>query len=79
MEPRYVRHLAGYSAGHQLALLEGEGHLPMRSAPDRLAPLISDWLDELRLPDRRAELAVNPGCEGQSLASPRSWRSANCA
>ena len=79
MEPRYVRHLAGYSAGHQLALLEGEGHLPMRSAPDRLAPLISDWLDELRLPDRRAELAVNPGCEGQSLASPRSWRSASCA
>jgi pimeloyl-ACP methyl ester carboxylesterase len=79
MEPRYVRHLAGYSPEHRLELLEGEGHLPMRSAPERLAPLISDWLEELQLPDRREELTAVPGGETQSLARPRSWRSANCA
>jgi pimeloyl-ACP methyl ester carboxylesterase len=52
MEPRYVRHLAGYSPRHRFSLLEGEGHLPMRSAPQQLSALISDWLDELQLPDR---------------------------
>jgi pimeloyl-ACP methyl ester carboxylesterase len=45
MEPRYVRHLAGYSPDHQVELLEGEGHLPMRTAPERLAQLISAWLN----------------------------------
>ena len=47
MEPRYVRHLAGYSREHQFTLLEGEGHLPMRSAPKDLAQVISRWLSEL--------------------------------
>jgi pimeloyl-ACP methyl ester carboxylesterase len=45
MEPRYGRHLAGYSPDHQVELLEGEGHLPMRTAPERLAQLISAWLE----------------------------------
>jgi 2-succinyl-6-hydroxy-2,4-cyclohexadiene-1-carboxylate synthase len=44
MEPRYVRHLAGYSSQHRFEQLEGEGHLPMRSAPQQLAALIDDWL-----------------------------------
>jgi pimeloyl-ACP methyl ester carboxylesterase len=44
MEPRYVRHLAGYSPQHRFEQLEGEGHLPMRSAPQQLAALIDDWL-----------------------------------
>jgi 2-succinyl-6-hydroxy-2,4-cyclohexadiene-1-carboxylate synthase len=46
MEPRYVRHLAGYSRQHRLELLEGAGHLPMRQMPQRLAALIQGWLVE---------------------------------
>lgn len=46
MEPRYVRHLAGYSRQHRLELLEGAGHLPMRQMPRRLAALIETWLVE---------------------------------
>lgn len=71
MEPRYVRHLAGYCPDHRFTLLEGEGHLPMRSAPAALAQLIGDWLEEQQLSER--------GATPQSLASPRSWSSANCA
>lgn len=69
MEPRYVRHLAGYSPEHQFELLEGEGHLPMRTAAQPLAQLLNRWLNEQGLD------AATP----QSLASPRSWSSANCA
>jgi 2-succinyl-6-hydroxy-2,4-cyclohexadiene-1-carboxylate synthase len=71
MEPRYVRHLAGYSPDHQVEVLEGEGHLPMRTAPVAMAALIHGWLEEQGWPRRSTEL--------QSLASPRSWSSANCA
>jgi len=46
MEPRYVRHLAGYCPNHRFDLLEGAGHLPMRSMPERLAGLIEAWLLE---------------------------------
>jgi pimeloyl-ACP methyl ester carboxylesterase len=46
MEPRYVRHLAGYSRLHRLEVLEGAGHLPMRQMPGRLAGLIQGWLEE---------------------------------
>ena len=46
MEPRYVRHLAGYSRHHRLALLEGAGHLPMRQMPERLASVIEAWLQQ---------------------------------
>jgi pimeloyl-ACP methyl ester carboxylesterase len=67
MEPRYVRHLAGYSPEHQFELLAGEGHLPMRSAPGPLAARLSHWLEEQGLD------------QAQSLASPRSWSSASCA
>ncbi len=70
MEPRYVRHLAGYSQGHQLELLEGVGHLPMRQCPAELAKLIEGWL-EASLP------AATGG--GQSVASPFSCSSANWA
>ena len=54
MEPRYVRHLAGYSAEHQVELLEGEGHLPMRSAPQRLAAVIDRWLSDQSLASPRS-------------------------
>ena len=46
MEPRYVRHLAGYSHRHELMILEGLGHLPMRQKPRELAALIDSWLEE---------------------------------
>jgi pimeloyl-ACP methyl ester carboxylesterase len=46
MEPRYVRHLAGYCSLHRFALLEGAGHLPMRTMGGRLANLIETWLRE---------------------------------
>ena len=73
MEPRYVRHLAGYCPQHHLVELEGQGHLPMRSSPALLAEAIEGWLME--------ELALEPvsGDPAQRLASPRSWSSANCA
>lgn len=67
MEPRYVRHLAGYAPLHSVELLEGLGHLPMRQDPAQLASVIERWLESIL--DEPA----------QSLASPRSWRSANCA
>ena len=47
MEPRYVRHLAGYATDHQLAVLEGAGHLPMQQRPQELAAVIDRWLQEL--------------------------------
>ena len=74
MEPRYVRHLAGYSPLHSFALLEGEGHLPMRTAPARLGAVLEDWLAEQGWNNRLTEAS-----QTQSLASPRSWSSANCA
>jgi pimeloyl-ACP methyl ester carboxylesterase len=46
MEPRYVRHLAGYSRQHRLEVMEGAGHLPMRQMPGRLARVIETWLEE---------------------------------
>ena len=54
MEPRYVRHLAGYTSGHRFELLEGEGHLPMRSAPQALAQLIGSWLEDQSLASPRS-------------------------
>lgn len=46
MQPRYVRHLAGYSPCHRVELLEGVGHLPMRERPETLASLIEQWLQQ---------------------------------
>jgi pimeloyl-ACP methyl ester carboxylesterase len=47
MEPRYVRHLAGFSPGHRFAELEHCGHLPMRQQPTQLAALLREWLEQL--------------------------------
>ena len=47
MEPRYVRHLAGYAAQHQVVELEGVGHLPMRQRPAQLARVLRPWLEQL--------------------------------
>lgn len=47
MQPRYVRHLAGYCPCHRVELLEGAGHLPMREHPARLAALIEGWLEQV--------------------------------
>jgi pimeloyl-ACP methyl ester carboxylesterase len=72
MQPRYVRHLAGYSPGHQLSILEGLGHLPMRQKPRELAALIDTWLED--------DLHLSPlGLDPQSVASPFSCSSANWA
>ena len=46
MQPRYVRHLAGFCPSHRLELLEGVGHLPMRQQPQQLASLIEQWLQQ---------------------------------
>jgi hypothetical protein len=72
MAPRYVRHLAGYCRGHQLAELEGAGHLPMRQMPERLAELIEAWLNESL--DLTGEAAPP-----QSATSPFSCSSASRA
>lgn len=67
MEPRYVRHLAGYAADHQLEVMEGAGHLPMVQQPAELAALMASWLEQT--------LAADP----QKVASPFSCRSASWA
>ena len=67
MEPRYVRHLAGYAADHQLEILEGAGHLPMVQKPRELAALIGAWL----------ERDIHPG--DQNVANPFSCSSASWA
>lgn len=46
MEPRYVRHLAGFAPSHRFELMAGAGHLPMRQMPHQLATLIKTWLDQ---------------------------------
>lgn len=46
MQPRYVRHLAGYAADHQLEIIDGVGHLPMCQRPREVADLIRNWLSE---------------------------------
>jgi len=63
MAPRYVRHLAGYAAAHQLEVLKGAGHLPMCQCPSEVAALIQGWLDQ----------------EVQKVAKPFSCNSANWA
>ncbi len=63
MAPRYVRHLAGYAAAHQLEVLDGAGHLPMCQRPQDVAALIETWLDQ----------------EVQNVASPFSCSSASWA
>jgi pimeloyl-ACP methyl ester carboxylesterase len=47
MEPRYVRHLAGYAPQHELTVLEGVGHLPMLEQPAQLADTLQRWLEPL--------------------------------
>jgi 2-succinyl-6-hydroxy-2,4-cyclohexadiene-1-carboxylate synthase len=66
MEPRYVRHLAGYCRGHRFELLEGAGHLPMRTAPQQLAALIGSWLQEEGILEETPHLLGN----SYSVASP---------
>jgi pimeloyl-ACP methyl ester carboxylesterase len=63
MEPRYVRHLAGYSAAHALEVLDGAGHLPMCQKPRAVADVIQAWLER----------------EVQNLANPLSCNSASWA
>jgi pimeloyl-ACP methyl ester carboxylesterase len=51
MEPRYVRHLAGYAPDHELAMIPDCGHLPMRESPRQVAALVDAWLERLCGPD----------------------------
>lgn len=60
MQPRYVRHLAGYCPRHRVELLEGVGHLPMRQQPARLAALIEGWLEQVVLAEGTAERDQQP-------------------
>jgi pimeloyl-ACP methyl ester carboxylesterase len=46
METRYVSHLAGYAPDHQLRLLEGAGHLPMRERTAQLGDILEAWLEQ---------------------------------
>ncbi|MFQ6539092.1 MULTISPECIES: alpha/beta fold hydrolase [Aphanothece] len=50
MAPRYVRHLAGYAQGHDLAMLEGAGHLPMLARVRDLGDVMRPWLEQLPPP-----------------------------
>jgi 2-succinyl-6-hydroxy-2,4-cyclohexadiene-1-carboxylate synthase len=80
MAPRYVRHLAGYAPNHQLRLLEGVGHLPMRQQPAQLAAVLREWLESGLIEDRLIEGRLLKGSGGdQSAASPRSCSSASRA
>ena len=56
MEPRYVRHLAGYAPHHQVSELEGAGHLPMLQMPAQLAAILRAWLEELPAATAATEL-----------------------
>ena len=47
MEPLYVRHLAGYAPEHQIEVIPGVGHLPMRDQPLALAEVLTPWLQRL--------------------------------
>jgi pimeloyl-ACP methyl ester carboxylesterase len=76
MAPRYVRHLAVYAPNHQLRLLEGVGHLPMRQRPVQLAGVLREWLGQAGLLD---EGLLAGGGDHQSAASPRSCSSASRA
>ena len=58
MEPRYVSHLAGYAAQHEVEVLPGLGHLPMRQEPALVANRISAWL--LTLPGSGAWAPERP-------------------
>jgi len=49
MDPRYVRHLAGYSRHHCVHVLEGAGHLPFHRSGSELVEVIEAWLESLDL------------------------------
>ncbi len=70
MEPRYVRHLAAYSAAHRFELVPGAGHLPVGRDAAPIAALIRAWLGEQGLGG-----AAGP----HRVASPRSCSSASWA
>jgi 2-succinyl-6-hydroxy-2,4-cyclohexadiene-1-carboxylate synthase len=50
MQPLYVRHLAGYAPSHQIEVIAGAGHLPMRDQPDDLAKVLLPWLQRVASP-----------------------------
>ncbi|MFM9104792.1 MAG: alpha/beta fold hydrolase [Cyanobium sp.] len=81
MEPRYVRHLAGYCPRHRFSLLEGAGHLPMQAMPAQLAALIEDWAQEegvLASAGGQGSAAGQPSLPGlleQAAAAPGSGSS----
>ena len=50
MQPLYERHLAGFAPDHQLELIEGAGHLPMRENPAALQHVLEPWLQRLASP-----------------------------
>ena len=50
MQPLYVRHLAGYAPEHQIEVISGAGHLPMRDQPLALADVLIPWLQRLASP-----------------------------
>ena len=87
MEPRYVRHLAGYAHRHQVSVLAGAGHLPMRQMPESLAELIETWwqTNAPGAPLSRSPLTPAPpewagaADRPQRAASPFSCRAASWA
>ena len=50
MQLLYVRHLAGYAPDHEVEVLEGAGHLPMRDQPGPLQQLLEPWLQRVASP-----------------------------
>lgn len=60
MDPRYVRHLAGYTPLHRLEVIEGAGHLPMHQMPQALASRVETWLLEEIAPLGRTDPPPSP-------------------
>ena len=50
MQPLYVRHLAGFAPEHQVEMLQGAGHLPMRDQPEPLQQVLEPWLQRVASP-----------------------------
>jgi pimeloyl-ACP methyl ester carboxylesterase len=50
---RFYRHFTNFlPAGTRMTRLDGVGHVPMFEAPDRVAQVISEFIDDCRRPER---------------------------
>jgi pimeloyl-ACP methyl ester carboxylesterase len=55
--PRFSNHFVRYVPGLAVTQLNGVGHIPMFEAPERVADLITEWVDRHSPPLREANPA----------------------